>query len=49
MTMFIKDAREFTEFVDGKLVHKSRLVISENGVDTEIVIDNGKVRVTASV
>ncbi|MCQ2790295.1 MAG: hypothetical protein MJ229_07980 [bacterium] len=49
MTMFIKDAREFSEIVDGKLVHKSRLVISENGVDTEILIDNGKVRVTESV
>lgn len=50
MTMFIKEVSEFTGLDEnGKQVRKSRLVITDNGVDTQIILEgNGKLRVTTS-
>lgn len=49
--MVIKEVSEFTIIDEnGQSIRKSKLVISENGVDTEIILEgNGKVRVTTAV
>ena len=49
--MTIKEVSEFTEMNENnKLVRKSKLVISNDGVDTTIVLEGkGKVRVSTAV
>lgn len=49
--MVIKEVSEFTVTDEnGKSIRKSKLVISNNGVDTEIILEgNGKVKVTTAV
>lgn len=51
MAMVIKEVSEFTVMDENnKEVRKSRLVISNDGVDTEIILEgNGKIKVTTSV
>ena len=50
MTMIIKEVSEFSGTDEnGNSVRKSKLVISEDGVDTQIILEgNGKLRVTTS-
>ena len=49
--MVIKEVSEFTVTDENNnIIRKSKLVISNNGVDTEIILEgNGKVRVTTAV
>lgn len=49
--MVIKEVTEFTVVDENNnKIRKSKLVISNNGVDTEIILEgNGKVRVTTAV
>ena len=49
--MFIKEASEFTTLdKNNNKIKMSKLVISENGKDTEIILQgNGKIKVTANV
>lgn len=51
MGMFIKEVSEFTvKDENNNDIRKSKLVISNDGVDTEIILEgNGKIKVTASV
>lgn len=51
MGMVIKEVSEILEFDENNnTIRKSKLVISDNGVDTEIILEgNGKLRVTAAV
>jgi len=51
MGMFIKEVSEFTVLdEDNNQIRKSKLVISNDGVDTEIILEgNGKIKVTTSV
>lgn len=51
MGMVIKEVSEFTVLDENnKAIRKSKLVISNDGVDTEIILEgNGKIRVTTSV
>lgn len=51
MGMFIREVSEFTVVDENNnTVRKSRLVISNDGVDTEIILEgNGKIKVTTSV
>lgn len=49
--MVIKEVSEYTVIDENNnTIRKSKLVISNNGVDTEIILEgNGKVRVTTAV
>ena len=48
--MVIKEVSEFTVVENNKTIRKSKLVISNNGVDTEIILEgNGKLKVTTTV
>ncbi len=49
--MFIKEVSEFTETDENNnVIRKSKLVISNNGVETEIILEgNGKIKVTTAV
>lgn len=49
--LIIKAVKEFTELDENNNeIKKSKLIISENGVDTEIVLEgNGKIKVAAAV
>lgn len=51
MAMIIKEVSEFTVVDENnKEVRKSKLVISDNGVDTTIILEgNGKIKVTTNV
>lgn len=51
MGMIIKEVSEFTVLDENnQSVRKSKLVISNDGVDTEIILEgNGKIRVTTAV
>ncbi len=51
MGMVIKEVSEFTVLDENnREIHKSKLVISDDGVDTEIILEgNGKIRVTTAV
>ncbi len=50
MGMVIKEVSEFSVVEDNKTIRKSKLVISNDGVDTEIILEgNGKIKVTTSV
>jgi hypothetical protein len=48
--MVIKEVSDFTVIENGKPVHKSKLIISNEGVDTEIILEgNGKIKVSTTV
>lgn len=48
--MVIKEVSDFMVEENGKSIHKSKLIISNNGVDTEIILEgNGKVKVSTAV
>lgn len=51
MAMIIKEVSEFTVVDENNnSIRKSKLVISNDGVDTEIILEgNGKIKVTTSV
>lgn len=51
MGMVIKEVSEFTVLDDNNNpVRKSKLVISNDGVDTEIILEgNGKIKVSTAV
>ena len=51
MAMIIKEVSEFTVIDENnQSIRKSKLVISNDGVDTEIILEgNGKIKVTTSV
>lgn len=51
MAMIIKEVSEFTVLDENnQSIRKSKLVISNDGVDTEIILEgNGKIKVTTSV
>lgn len=51
MGMVIKEVSEFTVLDENnQAVRKSKLVISNDGVDTEIILEgNGKIKVTTAV
>lgn len=51
MGMFIREVSEFTVVDENNnKIRKSRLVISNDGVDTEIILEgNGKIKVTTAV
>lgn len=51
MAMIIKEVSEFTVLDENNnSIRKSKLVISNDGVDTEIILEgNGKIKVTTSV
>lgn len=51
MGMFIKEVSEFTVVDENnQTIRKSKLVISDDGVDTEIILEgNGKIKVTTAV
>jgi hypothetical protein len=51
MGMVIKEVSEFTVLDENNNeIRKSKLVISNDGVDTEIILEgNGKIKVTTSV
>jgi hypothetical protein len=51
MGMFIREVSEFTVMDENNnKIRKSKLVISNDGVDTEIILEgNGKIKVTTSV
>lgn len=51
MGMFIREVSEFTVLDENNnKIRKSKLVISNDGVDTEIILEgNGKIKVTTSV
>ncbi len=50
MGMVIKEVSEFKVIENGREVRKSKLVIANDGVDTEIILEgNGKIKVTTSV
>lgn len=51
MGMVIKEVSEFTVLDENnQTIRKSKLVISDNGVDTEIILEgNGKIKVTTTV
>lgn len=51
MGMFIKEVSEFTVTDENNnTIRKSKLVISNDGVDTEIILEgNGKMKVTTAV
>lgn len=51
MAMIIKEVSEFTVIDENnKEIRKSKLVISDDGVDTEIILEgNGKIKVTTKV
>lgn len=51
MGMFIKEVSEFTVIDENnQKIRKSKLVISDDGVDTEIILEgNGKIKVTTAV
>lgn len=51
MAMIIKEVSEFTVVDENnQSIRKSKLVISNDGVDTEIILEgNGKIKVTTSV
>jgi len=51
MGMVIKEVSEFTVLDENNNeVRKSKLVISDDGVDTEIILEgNGKIKVTTAV
>lgn len=51
MGMVIKEVSEFTVLDENnREIRKSRLVISDDGVDTEIILEgNGKIKVTTKV
>lgn len=48
--MIIKEVSEFSVIENGKEIHKSKLVISNDGIDTEIILEgNGKIKVSTAV
>lgn len=51
MGMVIKEVSEFTVVDENnQSIRKSKLVISNDGVDTEIILEgNGKIKVTTAV
>jgi len=51
MAMVIKEVSEFSVIDENnRSIRKSKLVISNDGVDTEIILEgNGKIRVTTAV
>lgn len=51
MAMIIKEVSEFTVVDENnQSIRKSKLIISNDGVDTEIILEgNGKIKVTTSV
>lgn len=51
MGMFIKEVSEFTVIDENnQKIRKSKLVISNDGVDTEIILEgDGKIKVTTAV
>ena len=51
MGMVIKEVSEFTVLDENNnKIRKSKLVISDNGVDTEIILEgDGRIKVTTSV
>jgi hypothetical protein len=51
MGMVIKEVSEFTVLDDNnQTIRRSKLVISDDGVDTEIILEgNGKIKVTTAV
>lgn len=51
MGMFIKEVSEFTVVDENnRTIRKSKLVISDDGVDTEIILEGeGKIKVTTTV
>lgn len=51
MGMVIKEVSEFTEMDENNIpVRKSKLVISDDGIDTEIILEgDGRIKVTAAV
>ena len=51
MAMIIKEVSEFTVVDENnQSIRKSKLVISNDGVDTEIILEgNGKIKVTTAV
>ena len=51
MGMVIKEVSEFTVVNENnETIRKSKLVISNDGVDTEIILEgNGKIKVTTAV
>ncbi len=51
MSIIIKEVSEFSVVDENnKTVRKSRLVISNDGVDTEIILEgNGKIKVATAV
>jgi len=50
MGMVIKEVSEITTIdANNQPIRRSKLVISDNGVDTEIILEgNGKIRVTTA-
>lgn len=50
MGMVIKEVSEFTVLDENnQTIRKSKFVISDNGVDTEIILEgNGKIKVTTA-
>jgi hypothetical protein len=50
MGMVIKEISDFIVDENNKEIRKSKLVISNDGIDTEIILEgNGKIKVTATV
>lgn len=51
MAMIIKEVSEFNVVDENNnTIRKSKLVISDDGVDTEIILEgNGKIKVTTAV
>lgn len=50
MGMVIKEVSEFSIIENEKTVRKTKLVISNDGIDTEIILEgNGKVKVATTV
>lgn len=51
MGMVIKEVSEITEIGENnRTIRKSKLVISDNGIDTEIILEgNGRIRVATTV
>ena len=50
MGMVIKEVSEFTVVENNETIRKSKLVISNDGVDTEIILEgHGRIKVTTAV